>query len=102
MTEMKIVGPEARGAEARAAMRRFRTEIDYALGLIPGTPERTKHTDLDVISATTALAEIMAMVRAMGRAIDEAFPEGHPQRAYVAQRFGGDLRWAEHYHEVAR
>ena len=82
-------------------MRRFRMEVDYALGLMPGAPEPTKHTRLDVQFSLTAAAEIMAMLREIMAAVDKAFPEG-PEREYARRRFGNDLLWAQHYHEIAR
>lgn len=97
---MKIIGVRPRAVAVRSAANRLRWEVDYALGVALGAPERTDHGALDVSSSIHEIAETLAILRQVLAVIDE---HGDPRLAEGdRERLRSLLLHYQGYHEVGR
>lgn len=98
MPDMKLIGPVERAKLVRAAAVRFRREVDYALGIMPGAPPTTSHSLGEVSASLPELAEALAVLRHVLRAVDTHGMSTERDR----ERLRTELLAWESYHEVAR
>jgi len=100
MPEMKIVGPERRAIQLAAAARRFREEIDYALGVAVGGPPMTDFTALYATFSMPRLAETLAHIRLALETIERYAP--HEMAIDARERLRSDLLYYEETTRVPR
>lgn len=98
MTGMNLIGPAQRAKQLRAAAVRLRTEVAYALGILPGAPETTETSFGKVSAALPELAEALAVLRHVLRDIDRHGMSSERDR----ERLRTELLAWERYHEVPR
>lgn len=95
---MNLIGPAERAKHVRAAAIRLRREVDYCLGIMPGSPRSTLRSSIVASEALPALAETLAVLRHILRAIDELGASTEHTRELLRTEL---LAW-ERYHEVTR
>jgi hypothetical protein len=100
MPDMQILGAEKRAIQLAAAARRFREEIDYALGLAIGGPPMTDFTALYATFSIPRVAEALAHIRLALETIEQHAP--HEMAIDARERLRSDLLYYEETTRVPR
>lgn len=97
MSGMQMIGPVPRAKQLSAAARRFRREVNYALGRLPGLQRPTRPHEVD--ETVGEIAETLAILRHVLKTVEAE--RGHADPG-ARTRLRNELTIWTDFYEVAR